>query len=186
MADATRPMTQLLAAWRSGDVAARDELFPIVYDQLRRLAGHHLRRERPGHTLAPTALVNEVYLRLAGADTNYADRAHFFKMAATMMRRILVDYAKTRGRKKRGGAVTKLSLDEAIVMSSEPDPRIIEVDRALTKLAAIDERKAQVIELLFFMGVTQDEAAQLLGISASTLNRELKFAKAWMSNELNS
>ena len=180
----TKPLTELLAAWRGGDSNAADQLFPVVYDQLRTMAARHLRHERSDHTLPATALVNEVYLRLAGATANWQDRAHFFAIAATMMRRILVDHAKRHGRVKRGGDGVKLSLDEALCVSAEPDPRIVAIDEALDKLASIDTRKARLIELLFFVGLSHGEAAQVLGISEATLHRDLKFAKAWIAREI--
>jgi RNA polymerase sigma-70 factor (ECF subfamily) len=184
LSDDTKPLTELLAAWRSGDSNAADQLFPVVYDQLRTMAARHLRHERSDHTLPATALVNEVYLRLAGATANWQDRAHFFAIAATMMRRILVDHAKQHHRRKRGGDAVKISLDEAVYISAEPDPRILAIDEALDKLAAIDARKARLIELLFFVGLSHDESAQVLGISAATLHRDLKFAKAWIVRQI--
>ncbi len=131
-------VTQLLQAWRGGNAVARDELLTVVYDQLRRLASRHMRAERPGHTLGATALVHEAYVRLVGAYIPFADRVHFFAAAATMMRRILVDHSKQRGRNKRGGNAPKLSLEEAAFISAEPDARILEIDEALTRLATID------------------------------------------------
>ena len=128
--------------------------------------------------------MNEVYLRLAGATANWQDRAHFFAIAATMMRRILVDHAKQHHRRKRGGDAARISLDEAVYISAEPDPRILAIDEALDKLAAIDARKARLIELLFFVGLSHDESAQVLGISAATLHRDLKFAKAWIVRQV--
>lgn len=179
-----RSVTELLQASRGGDEAAFNELLPAVYDQLRKVAAKHMRSEREGHTLGATALVHEAYVRLVDAEISFEDRAHFFATAATMMRRILVDHAKQRGRHKRGGNAPNLSLDEAAVFCAEPDSRILDIDEALIRLAVIDERKARVIELVFFGGLNHDEAARAMGISDSTLNRELKFAKAWILNEI--
>jgi RNA polymerase sigma factor (TIGR02999 family) len=136
--------------------------------------------------LAPTALVHEAYLRLAEVDKRWEDQRHFFAVAAIVMRRILVDHAKERHRQKRGGNAPKLSLDEAIAISDSPDPRILLIDEALNKLARIDERKAKIIELLFFGGLTFDEVSATLGLSHSTLHREVKFAKSWISHEISS
>jgi RNA polymerase sigma factor (TIGR02999 family) len=166
------------------DSPSTEQLFAMVYDQLRVLAAWHLRNERPGHTLPPTALVHEAYLRLADAGRHWQDRKHFLALAAVVMRRILVDHAKERGRQKRGGNAPKLSLDEALLISDSPDPRIILIDEALDQLARIDERKAKIMELMFFGGLTFDEVSETLSLSLSTVHREVKFAKAWISNEI--
>lgn len=184
MSEAGKPVTKLLQAWSGGDAAARDELFSTVYDHLRRLAADRISRERPGHTLAPTALVHEAYFRLTDADVPWQDRAHFFAVCANVMRRVLVDHARQRGRHKRGGAAAKLSLDEALAVTADPDPRILLLDEALTSLARVDARKAQIVELVFFGGLTLEEAAQIVGGSIATVHRELKFAKAWMLSEM--
>src|SRR5579875_1924067 len=180
MADAKPPVTKLLREWASGNEKAHEELFAIIYDQLRTLARYHIRNEAPGHTLSATALVHEAYLRLADAEIPWNDRAHFFAISATVMRRILVDHAKARTRLKRGGNAPAVSLEEALVVSAEPDPRIIFVDEALNKLAEMDQRKAQIVELSFFSGLTLQEITQVVGGSASTVHRELAFAKAWI------
>lgn len=179
-----KPVTKLLRAWKSGDENAHDELFPLVYDQLRKLARGHFGRERPGHTLSATALVHEAYLRLADAEIDWHDRVHFFAISATVMRRILVDHAKTRTRKKRGGGAPMLRLEDEVLISAEPDPRIILLDEALTKLAQIDARKARIFELSFFSGLTLEETSRVVGGSQSSVQRELTFAKAWISREI--
>lgn len=180
---ANTEVTQLLRASSSGDERAPDQLFPIVYDQLRLLAGRHIRNERPGHTLSATALVHEAYLRLVNAEIPWSDRAHFFALSASVMRRILVDHAKQRLRKKRGGPAPPLSLEEALVASPEPDPRILLVDDALKRLAQIDSEKAEMFELSFFGGMTLEETAHIVGRSIPSVHRELKFAKAWILQE---
>lgn len=184
MAHEGKAVTQLLRQWRHGDQGAFDRLFPLVYDELRILAARHLRRGQPGQTLAPTALVHEAYLRLSGVDIPWQDRAHFFAMAAIMMRRILVDHAKERSRLKRGGDRAKISLDGALMVSEDLDSRIMLIDEALTKLAGMDTRKARIIELLYFGGLTVEEVSQAMEISPSTVHRETKFAKAWILNQI--
>ena len=176
--------TQLLRAWQEGDAGSLEQLAPLVYSELRQLAARHMRNERPDHTLAPTALVHEAYLRLASADKRWQDRKHFFAVAAMVMRHVLVDHAKERHRQKRGGDALRLQLDEAIGISGSADPRILLLDEALTRLARIDERKSQIIELIFFGGLTFGEVSTLLGLSHSTLHREVRFAKSWILNEI--
>jgi RNA polymerase sigma factor (TIGR02999 family) len=177
-------VTQLLQQWREGDQGALDRLFPLVYEELRVLAVRRLRGAQPGQTLQPTALVHEAYLRLAGVDIPWQDRTHFFAMAAIMMRRILVDHAKERSRLKRGGDMAKISLDEALMVSEDLDSRIVLIDQALTKLTAMDSRKARIIEMLYFGGLTVEEVSQTMEISPSTVHRETKFAKAWILNQI--
>jgi len=184
MADDEKPVTKLLKGYCEGDEKSKELLFELVYGELRRLAGSHMRSERPDHTLAPTALVHEAYLRLVGVDVSWSDRKHFFAIAATMMRRILVDHSRDRTRKKRGGAMPKFSLDDQDILQEEPDPVVVQVDDALQELAKFDPRKAKVIELLYFGGFTVDETAEILDLSPSTVHRELKFAKAWISQQL--
>jgi len=179
-----KPVTQLLHLWREGDESAARELVPLVYEQLRDVAARLMRAERPGHTLSPTALVHEAYVRLAGSDIPWQDRAHFFALSATLMRRILVDHARERSRHKRGGGVAPVSLEEAVVVSAEPDERLILIDEALTKLSAIEPRKSRIVELVFFGGLTFDETAQVMELSPATLHREMKFAKAWILREV--
>ncbi len=162
-----------------------DELMPLVYDELRRLAQRYLLDERPGHTLRPTALVHETYLRLAGGDANWDDRRKFFAAAARAMRHILIDHARAHARQKRGGGAQIVSLDEAgLVLEGKNGPDLLELDEVLQRLAQQDPRKSQIIELLFFGGLTYDECAATLDISPVTLYRELKMAKAWIYKEL--
>ena len=177
-------ISKLLADWANRDPAARERLVPIVYEELRRLAHHYMRGERSGHTLQTTALVNEVYLRLAGIDAlRWRDRAHFFAMAATLMRRVLVDYARQRGREKRGAGVTVTSLDENAV-APQPAVDIVALDEALERLAAVDPQQGRVVELRFFAGLSVEETAEALGISPATVKRDWATAKLWLYNEL--
>ena len=178
------PISQVLADWAEGDPAARDRLLPIVYEELRRLAHRHMRGERKGHTLQTTALVNEVYLRLAGVDAlRGRDRAHFFAMAATLMRRVLVDYARRRGREKRGAGVSVISLDENAIVPRE-GVDVVALDAALERLAAVDPQQSRVVELRFFAGLSVEETADVLGVSAATVKRDWATAKLWLYREL--
>lgn len=177
-------VTLLLGAWRRGDAQALNELTPLVYRHLHRLARGAMRGERPGHTLQTTALVHEAFLGLAGAKVDWADRAHFFAIAAQQMRRILVNHAEARRAAKRGGGAEHLPLEDALHVAGAPSAEINEVDEALRRLAAIDERKAQVLEMHYFAGMTYDEIAAVLGVSASTVDGELRFAKAWLRSQL--
>jgi RNA polymerase sigma factor (TIGR02999 family) len=177
-------VTQLLRQWSSGNKQALDQLMPVVYDQLRRLASNCMRAERPDHTLRATALVHEAYVRLVDSDVAWEDRVHFFAVSARMLRRILVDHAKSNNRKKRGGEFQQIPLDEALLLGPESDKGIVELDDALRRLAAQDQRKSELIELLFFGGLTYDEAASALKISPATVHRELTLAKAWLYREL--
>ena len=176
-------VTILLAEWRSGNEQARDQLMPIVYEQLRALAGRMIGGERVDHTLAPTALVHEAYLRLVDIDVPWQDRSHFFRLAARLMRRILVDYARGHRRVKRDGG-NRISLEEMAQLPASADSCLPEVDGALEQLAAMDPRKAELIDLIYFGGLTHDEAALALGISATTVQRELRVAKSWLYQEL--
>ena len=177
-------VTQLLRQWGSGSKEALDELMPVVYEQLRKLASRCLRAERPDHTLRATALVHEAYLRLVDADVAWEDRVHFYAVSARMLRRILVDHAKAHRREKRGGGAEKITLDEAVLVGPQAVGGILELDEALGRLAAHDQRKSELIELLFFGGLTYDEAADALKISPATVHRELTMAKAWLHREL--
>jgi RNA polymerase sigma factor (TIGR02999 family) len=177
-------VTRLLQQWKGGDNQALDELMPVVYDELRRLAARCLYGERPDHTLRATELVHEAYMRLVGADIGWQNRAHFYAVAARVLRRILVEYARAHGRKKRGGGEQPVPLDEAIVVGPEAASTVVELDEALERLAALDPRKSEVVQLLFFGGLTYDEAAAALDISPATLHRELKLAKAWLHWEM--
>jgi len=179
-----RTVTQLLRQWSNGNKQALDELMPVVYDQLRKLASNCLRAERPDHTLRATALVHEAYMRLVDSDVAWQDRVHFFAVSARMLRRILVDHAKSNNRQKRGGELQKVTLDEAVLVGPQGDAGLLELDEALLRLAAQDQRKSELIELLFFGGLTYDEAAAALKISPATVHRELTLAKAWLYREL--
>jgi RNA polymerase sigma factor (TIGR02999 family) len=178
-------VTDLLLSWRQGDAAALDRLVPLVYDELRRVARRHLRGESPGHALQATALVHEVYLRLVDVDRmTLTNRAHFFGVAATLMRQILVDHARRQRADKRGGDVTVLSLDEALPAAWTPSVDVLALDQALDALSAIDFRQCRVVELRFFAGLTIDEAAAALGISPATVEREWALARAWLFRRL--
>ena len=175
----------MLLAWNRGEPDALDALLPLVYDELRRLAARYLKHERSGHTLQTTALVNEAYLRLIEVQqVRWQNRAHFFAMAARLMRRILVDAARARGAHKRGGGAPMLSLDEALVVSTEPGNDLVALDEALTALAAVDARKSQVVEMRFFGGLSIDETAEALHVSRDTVKRDWKMAKLWLLREL--
>lgn len=183
--ESPQQITERLIAWSSGDVAALDDVIQAVYNELRRMADHYLRLERLGHTLQPTALVHEAYLRLIDqTQVSWRNRAHFFGVAAQMMRRILVDYAKTKHRNKRGGKAVKLSLDEAINLSQGRAPDLVALDDALNSLAQLDERKSRAVELRFFGGLSVEETAEVLGVSPQTVLRDWKLAKAWLYQEI--
>ncbi len=177
-------VTQLLHEWGNGNKQALDQLMPIVYDQLHKLASNCLRSERPDHTLRATALVHEAYLKLVHADVDWQDRVHFYAVSARILRRILVDHAKSRNRNKRGGEYQQIPLEEAVIVGPESDRGMVELDEALQRLANQDRRKSELIELLFFGGLTYDEAAAALKISPATVHRELTLAKAWLNLEL--
>ncbi len=179
-----KPITELLSRWRRGDDEAMNQLMPLVQSELKAIARRRLQAERPDHTLQSTALINEAYLRLVQVDVDWKDRVHFFAMAARIMRHILVDYARAQKREKRGGEWTRLSLDDTPNAGSHPAPDVIHLDEALKKLADFDDRKSQVVELTFFGGLTYDETAEALRISAATVHRELRLAKAWLFREL--
>jgi RNA polymerase sigma factor (TIGR02999 family) len=178
-------ITERLVAWGAGDRAALDQLLPVVYQELRRMAGNYLRQENPGHTLQPTALVHEAWLRLIDqARVDWRNRAQFFGVAAQMMRRILVDHAKAKHREKRGGDAVKLSLDDVINLSRERAAELLALDDALDELARVDERKSRVIELRYFGGFSVEETAQILGVSPETVMRDWKLAKAWLYQQI--
>jgi RNA polymerase sigma factor (TIGR02999 family) len=180
-------VTELLAQWSHGDNAALVELTPLVYDELHRVAHHHLSRQRPDHTLQTTALVNEAYLRLADqTNPRWQNRAHFFAVAARAMRQILVSYARTQHAQKRGGGAFKVDLNELALVSPEESKDIVELHEALDQLAALDSRKAQIVELKYFGGLNYDEIAEVLKISRITVRRDLEFAKVWLYTELRS
>ena len=177
-------VTQLLIDWRAGDGAALDELTPMIFNELRRLADRHMRSESPAHTLQPTAVVHEAFIRLIDMDVAWQDRAHFFAIAARQMRRILVDHARSRRRLKRGGGAQKSTLDEERIAGIEVGADVLDLDEALSGLAEMDERKSQVIELHYFGGLTYEEIAETLEISSVTVHRDLSMAKAWLQHEL--
>ncbi len=178
-------VTQLLRAWAEGDEAALEQLAPLVENELHRLAHKYMRREGPGKTLQTTALVNEVYLRLIDIqEVSWQNRAHFFAVSAKMMRRILTDFARSRQYLKRGGGVVQVSWDEALEVSQQPDADIVALDDALNELALLDPRKAQVVELRFFGGLSIEESAEVLKVSQQTVMRDWKFAKAWLLRAL--
>src|SRR5436309_1137933 len=178
-------VTQLLADWSNGDDAALAELTPLVYEELRRLAHRQMGGERPDHTLQTTALVNEAYLRLADqTNPRWQNRAHFFAVAARAMRQILVSYARSQRSQKRGGGAVKVELDEAALVSPEESREIVELHEALERLATLDSRKAQVVELKYFGGLNYDEMAEVLKISRVTVRRDWEFARAWLHTEL--
>ena len=178
-------ITEQLIAWSNGDAAALDKLIPVVYKELRRMAYQYLRREGLSHSLQPTALVHEAYLRLIDqTKVEWQNRAHFFGVAAQMMRRILIDHAKTKRRLKRGGAAIKVSLDDNVNISQERAAELIALDDALQELAQMDERKSRIVELRYFGGLSVDETAEVLGISDKTVMRDWNLAKAWLYQQL--
>ena len=180
-------VTGLLLAWGKGDDAALERLIPLVHAELRRIAGRHMAHERAGHSLQATALVNEAYLRLVDVrQMKWQDRAHFFAMSARLMRRILVDFARSRGYQKRGGGVEKVSFDEGLVVSNERGSDLVALDDALIALAEVDSRKSQVVEMRFFGGLSVEETAEALHVSPETVMRDWKLAKAWLLRELKS
>ena len=177
-------LTNLLQGWQRGDPDALERLAPYVYDELRRLARQQMLRENPGHTLQATALVNEAFMKLAGVEIDYQSRRHFLNTASQIMRRLLVDHARGRQREKRGGKARDLTLDEGVHVTEEDLPQILELDMALDKLTAINERLSQAVQLIYFGGLSYDEAAELLGMSRTSFYEDLKFAKAWLRREL--
>ncbi len=175
------PVTQLLVRWRDGDREALEALMPLVYDELRRLAHHYLRQERSDHTLQSTALVHEAYLRLAGQNPpQWQNRAHFFGIAAHIMRQILVEYARGRSAAKRGGIACRLTLDDAVALPQQADVDVVELDRALTGLAKLDAQQSRIVELRFFAGLTIEDTSEVLGISPATVKRDWVTARAWL------
>lgn len=177
-------VTQLLQRWRSGDAEAQGRLNTVIYGELRKLANSYMRRERTDHTLQSTALVNEAYMRLVKQDIAWQSRAHFFGIAAQIMRRILVDHARAHLAGKRGGGSYKLSLDDAIGLPERRDLEIVALDTALKDLAKLDEQQAKIVELRFFAGLSVEETAEALGISPSTVKRDWVVAKAWLFRQL--
>lgn len=184
MASGSIQVTKLLRDWRNGDQSALDKLLPLVYDELRRLAGHYLRGERHGHTLQTSALVHEAYLLLAGQEIDWQNRSHFFGVASQAMRRVLVDYARSRNYQKRGGQVRHIALDEAVNLAEERAAEVIALDEALESLTKFDPRKSRVVELRYFGGLSVEETAEVLGISTVTVMRDWSTAKAWLLREM--
>jgi RNA polymerase sigma factor (TIGR02999 family) len=179
-------VTQLLIDLRQGSQQAEEKLIPLVYGELRQLAAHYMRAERPGHSLQPTALVHEAYLRLTYMkETNWQGRAHFFAVSAQLMRRILVDHARVHHAQKRGGLAQIVSFDEAIDAPIATSEQLLALDQALDCLAELDPRQARIVELRFFAGLTEEETGQVLGISARTVKRDWRVAKAWLFRQLN-
>lgn len=178
-------VTQLLLAWSQGESSALERLIPLVHAELSRLAHHYMAGERTGHTLQTTALVNEAFLRLVdSSQVQWQNRAHFMAVSAQLMRRILVDFARSRNYLKRGAGAKQVSLDEAMLISESPDLDLVELDRALGQLAAVDARKSQVVELRFFGGLTEEEAAEVLKVSPETVRRDMRLAKTWLLREM--
>jgi RNA polymerase sigma-70 factor (ECF subfamily) len=179
-------VTSLLLDWSRGERAALDQLMPLVYQELRKLASSYLRSERPDHTLQPTALIHEAYLRMIGSDMpEWQCRAHFFGVAARLMRQILVEHARTRHAVKRGGDKQKISLEDAPEVFAQADAaELLSLDYALTKLAAFDERRSRILEMRAFGGMSVEETAQALGVSERTIKREMRLAQAWIRREL--
>jgi RNA polymerase sigma-70 factor (ECF subfamily) len=181
----THELTQLLIDWSNGDRAALDKLMPLIDDELRRLAHRYMNRERAGHTLQTTALVNEAFLRLVNRkNLQWQNRAHFFGIAAQLMRTILVDHARSHASAKRGGGARKLELDEAMVVSQQKASEVIALDDALNQLTLLDPQQSRIVELRFFGGLTVEEAAEVLQVSPATIKREWSTAKAWLYHEL--
>ena len=183
--EAPSQVTKLLQGWRAGECSAPDELLPLVYDELRRLAHHHLRNERPHHTLQSTALVNEAYLRLVGQNLpKWESRAHFFAIAAQLMRQILVDYARRHRASKRGSGVCMLELDDAVALPQRKNVDVVALDDALNALAEIDPRQSRVVELRFFAGLSLEETSEVMGIATATVQRDWTAARAWLHREI--
>ncbi len=185
METSLQPISQLLQRWSQGDRAALDELLPLVYDELHRIAHRYLAQQAPGHTLQTTALLHEAYLRLVGQDgKHWENRAHFFGVAAQAMRHILVDYARAQGREKRGGGAQRISLDDGLAMGAEQSREITALHDALTELAKLDARQSRIVELRFFGGLTEPEIATLLQVSPRTVSSDWRLARAWLLRQI--
>ena len=185
MSSESQEVTQLLVDWGNGDQAALDRLLPLVNNELRKLAKRYMRRENPGHSLETSALVNEAYLRLIDQrHVQWQNRAHFFGIAAQLMRRILIDHARKAQYQKRGGGAVKVTLDEASAVTESRAAELLALDEALDKLTAMDARKGRIVELRFFGGLTEEETAEVIGISLPTVQRDLRLAKAWLRRTL--
>ena len=182
---AAHDITQLLREWANGAPSALETLTPLVYKELRRLAGSYMRSESPGHTLQPTALVHEAFLRMVARDVpDCQNRAHFYGVASHLMRQILIDHARTRNAEKRGGGKAPISLEENLIVSREREADLVALDDAMQRLSALDPRKTQVVELRFFGGLSVEESAEVLKVSEVTVRRDWQFAKAWLVREL--
>ena len=178
-------ITRILRAWSGGDREAVDDLMPLVYDELHKVASQYLRKQRSDHTLQPTALVNEAYLKLIDISTvSWQDRAHFFAVASRTMRHVLVDHARGRNRDKRGGGAQKLSLDDAVAFANSREVDLLSLDEAMSDLATIDDQQSRIVELRFFGGLTVEETALVLHISTATVKREWRIAKAWLHKRI--
>ena len=182
--DAPGDVTQLLNQWAGGDEQAGEALTPLVYDELHKIAARLFRSERSGHTLQPTALVHEAYANLVGADISWQGRAHFYSLAARMMRRLLVNHANAKNAAKRGGGAVRVTLDESRTPAADDSAELLDLDEALTRLAEMDERKAELIQLQYFGGLSFKEMEEVTGLSSSTLDRDLRFARAWLKDQL--
>ena len=181
----TQKVTELLLAWRDGDESALEKVAPLVYDELHQLAARYMRRESPGHTLQTSALVNEAFIRLIDQqEVQWQNRAHFFGIAVQLMRRILLDHARSRARAKRGGGVLRVSFDEGAIVSGQRAAELIALDDALNALAAFDSRKSRIVELRFFGGLSNEEVAEVMGMSLRTVEREWRKAKAWLHHAI--
>ena len=182
---AQHEVTQLLMAWNEGDQSALERLIPLVHAELHRIARRYMRNERAGHTLQTSALINEAYLRLIDAQqVHWQNRAHFFGIAAQLMRRVLVDFARSRGYKKRGGGALQVSLDETMVITKERGEDLVALDEALSALSELDERKGRVVEMRFFGGLSEKEIAEALTVSQETVRRDWRLAKSWLRRRL--
>ena len=178
-------ITQLLAEWREGNQSALDELYPLVYDELHRLARRYMSRERKGHTLQTTALINEAYVRLVDQkNVQWANRSHFFAISAQIMRRILIDHARRQAYAKRGGGAQQVSLEEAATVTPDVSAELLRLDEALKSLAAMDPRRGQVVELRYFGGLSNEEIAGVLQVSENTVTRDWNMARAWLYQQL--
>ena len=185
MSSSEEEVTALLRRWRDGDEAALNKLTPLVYDELHRLAHNYIRRERPGHTLQTTALVNEAYVRLVDQNSvDWQNRAHFFGVAAQVMRHILVDYARQQTAVKRGGGVERFNLDEGLIISKESAAELVALDEALKALSNLYPRRSKVLELRYFGGLNNKEASEILNVSETTIERDWRFARAWLFREM--
>lgn len=182
--ESPREITQLLHDWSKGDETALNELMPIVYDQLHRMANQYMRSQPSGHTLQPTALIHEAYVKLAGSNQEWKNRAHFFGVASRAMRHILVDHVRNRRSLKRGSDPQRVPIEESILVSAERAEGLVELDETLKRLSALDERKGRVVELKYFGGLSNDEIAEVLSISPKTVTRDWQFARTWLLREM--